>query len=133
MPAGYAVVPRRAPLPGKSGTVVAGHTTRTRQELIDAGDPFNPRNIVHPGDFYQEGKPWMDPGVHVNFYDNTRSTNSIMQSFFGTVSKLRFLRQANRLVRGRQEAQNNNVIIQAPPATSYGDFATYTTGTIHRG
>lgn len=133
MPAAYAVVPRRPPLPGKSGLVAPAHVTGTRVPLIDAGDPFNARNIVHDGDFYQEGKPWIDPGKHVNFYDNSRSTNSIREQFFGTVGKLRFLRQRNRLVRGRQAAMNSNVIIQAPPATSYGDFATYTSGVIHRG
>jgi hypothetical protein len=133
MPAAYADVPRRPPLPGKSGIAQAGHTTGTRVPLIDAGDPFNPRNIVHDGDFYQVGKPFMDPGKHVNFYDNTREINSIREQFFGTVGKLRILRQKNRLVRGRQAALNSNVIIQAPPATSYGDFATYTSGVIHRG
>lgn len=132
MPAAYAVVPRRPPMPGKGGTLLAGHTTRTRQDILDAGDPFNARNIVHSGDFYMEGKPWHDPGVHVNFYDNSRSTNAIMSRFFGTVSKLRFRRQPSRIVRGRQTPVAGNVIVTAPTPVSVGDFATYSSGVIHR-
>jgi hypothetical protein len=47
------------------------------------------------------------------------------------VSKLRYIRQPSRIVRGRQRALGGDVIIQAPPTVPYGDFATYTTGVIH--
>ena len=129
MPAAYAIVPPHKPRPRT--TLSPGHVTRTRQDVLDAGDPFNPRNIVHSSDFYMEGKPWHDPGVHVNFYDNSPSTNAIMNRFFGTVSKLRYLRQPSRIVRGRQRALGGDVIIEAPTPVTYGDFATYTSGVIH--
>lgn len=130
MPAAYAVHPRRPPMP-RAATFPAGHFTATRHDILDAGDPFNPRNLVYPSDFYMQGKPWHDPGIHVNFYENARSTNSIMNRFFGTVSKLRYLRQPSRIVRGRQRALGGDVIVEAPPAVTYGDFATYRAGVIH--
>lgn len=131
MPAAYAVVPRHAPGPGKGGgTFSPVHVTATRHDILDAGDPFNTRHIIHDGDFYMEGKPFIDPGVHVNFYSNEASTNSIAQKFFGGVAKLRYLRQPSRIVRGRQTPRGADVIITPPAPATYGDFASYTAGTI---
>jgi hypothetical protein len=125
MPAGYAVIARRPPGPGKTGTLAPEHQFKTRHDVLDAGDPINPRNKVYYDDFASEGKPWAETGVHLNLYSNALSTNAIMQRFFGPVSKLRILRQGSRIVRGRLRALGGDVNIEVPAPTSYGDFATY--------
>lgn len=126
MPAGYAFIPPRSPGPGKTGVSSPAHAMDTRHPIMEAGDPYNLRNIVHESDFASEGKPWASPGVHVNLYSNVRSTQAIMSRFFGGVSKLRFLRQPNRIPRGRQTVFGEDVNLERAPAVAYGDFATYT-------
>lgn len=130
MPAGYADIRRRPPGPGKSGTWAPGHAMDTRAEQTMQGDPFNPRNVVQYSDFFSEGKPWDHPGHHVNLYAATRAINAVMERKFGFIAtKLRYIRQPNRIIRGRQRALGQDVNVDAPQPATYGDFATYTTGT----
>lgn len=127
---GYADVPPKKPLPGKNGTWAPGHAMDTRAAQTVQGDPFNPRNIVQYQDFYSQGKPWDHPGHHVNLYAAPRAIHAVMEPLFGFIAtKLRYVRQPNRIIRGRQRALGQDVNIETPQVATYGDFATYTSGT----
>lgn len=130
MPAGYADISRPVPRPGKSGTWAPGHAMDTRAPQTMQGDPFNPRNVVQSSDFYAEGKPWDHPGHHVNLYASPRQWNAVMERKFGFIAtKLRYIRQPNRIIRGRQRALGQDVNVESPQPATYGDFATYASGT----
>lgn len=123
---GYAFVPPKLERPGKTGTLKPVHRFKTHADMPDQGDPFNTRNIVYPGDFYRDGKPWVDPGHHVNIYENVAGIHAVAETFFGFVSKLAYIRQASHIVRGRQTPLGPDVNLEAPAVAAYGDFATYT-------
>lgn len=126
MPAAYAWVPRRPPVTRRVAINQPAHAMMTRMpERVD-GDPFNTRNVVQSGDFYADGKPWAHPGKHVNLYTNIAGIHAVMEPLFGYISKLRYIRQPNRLVRGRQRALGQDVNVDKPPTVAAGDFATYT-------
>lgn len=131
MPTDFAYVPPHKPSLGKGGgTFYPGHAMDTRHPQEQQGDPFNPRNVVQYQDFYAVGKPWDHPGHHVNLYTNVHGIHAVMENTFGFIAtKLRYIRQPNRIIRGRQRALGQDVNVDMPQPATYGDFATYASGT----
>lgn len=118
-------VPRSA-APNPAGAREQGeHTSQTHVNLIPQGDPF-PRHRIYDSDFYMEGKPWVDPGHHVNFTTNIPGQQAIMERWFGFIgSKLRF-RPGISQVKGRQNvALGNAVNIDRPAPITHGELATF--------
>lgn len=103
------------------------HGVTTAQPIPDQGDPFNPRNIVHEGDFYHVGKIRDDPGTHHNVYTNIPGIQAIAQKFWGQMfSKVDHVRGI-RTPRGRAHTVSGisgDFNVQSPEAVSYGEFAT---------
>lgn len=125
----FAFVPPHAPR-NERGALRPGHAFDTRHPQTMQGDPFNPRNVVQYQDFFSQGKPWDHPGHHVNLYAAPHAIHAVMEPMFGFIAtKLRYVRQPNRIIRGRQRALGQDVNVEIPPIATYGDFATYTTGT----
>jgi hypothetical protein len=125
--ADYAFVPPRTGGP-RSGAGVVGpqHHFKTRAPMPDIGDPFNTRNVVRYGDFYHDGKPWLDPGHNINHYSSIPAIQAVMNRFFGFVTHLRYeSRIGQPPYRGGMRALGQDVNVEGPGSTTVGDFATF--------
>lgn len=116
--------PRYPPRP-KGAAYTMDHVSLTRDPIPDQGDIRGPRQKVHPSDFYQQGKPFSDPGVHRNYFVNIRGVNAIAETRFGAVArKVVHLSQVGvkRSIPTHRNSPPANV--ETPPATTYGDMST---------